>query len=925
MRRLLSPGVAPVLLGRSGELSALADAVQTVAAGSGRVVHITGEAGIGKSSLLAAGMHELDRRGVTRRCCTVDETDRRRRLALVRSLLPELDRHPDPDPVGAVVAAAEGLAAAGPLALVADDVHWADDESLDALRALAIRAGNLGILLLTAGRPHPTSAGLRRLEEVAARDGVGLVPSALAPTDLAALVTARFGSAPGDDLASLLAGTGGNPFLAVELLAGLEDEGRVAVRNGALRLDRGADMPEDLGTRLARRTLLAVPDAELLPRAAAVLPGGFSVEELAAMLDQPLIGVLATTLAAAEAGVLADNGAALAFRHDLLRRAVLDATPASIVRSLHHRAADVLTQRGGDPERITACLLAGCDASDPADHERLVTVGRAMVERNPGAAADVLERALEGTPPADPRSPALALELGWALVAAGRATEVPALVDERLDSVPGPRPVELLRLVGIALSLAGRVDEVVERYARMGVEQLELEFDRDDADVVDAAAEMALLWVHNARFAEAARLVDWVEASATPASPFRQASAATTRAWLGVVEGRFEAAVENAGVAVRAADADQTARATPGVPALVSTLALDLLGDGDGALAVLRTSGAGVVAPRWILPLLQLATAVVFFRRGDWDDALAEADAGLLAAEEADLRLGVFWPYAIGALVACARGQQATAHEWLDRSNAIVAEGVLGRDWLAYAHAIVGEADGDAERAASLLAFTARRIIDAGAPAFLLNIGADTVRLALTTGQHQVADRVIDELNAMTTRTASPVAAAVAGWAGGLRAGDYAAVEVAAQQLIGCRRTPEAARAHHDAAVLAARHGNAGEARRLAKEAFAAYDTLGADRLHARLRADLRDGGLAMRPRRVPARATHGWASLTASEQTVVSLVGEGLTNTEIGQRLYISRRTVESHLGRVYGKLGLGTRGQLVSAAVRHAGGNDD
>jgi DNA-binding CsgD family transcriptional regulator len=109
----------------------------------------------------------------------------------------------------------------------------------------------------------------------------------------------------------------------------------------------------------------------------------------------------------------------------------------------------------------------------------------------------------------------------------------------------------------------------------------------------------------------------------------------------------------------------------------------------------------------------------------------------------------------------------------------------------------------------------------------------------------------------------------------------------------------------------------------MAKEAFAGYDALGADRLHARLRADLRDGGLAMRPRRVPARTTHGWASLTASEQTIVSLVGEGLTNTEIGQRLYISRRTVESHLGRVYAKLGLGTRGQLVSAAVRHAAGD--
>ena len=915
--------MAPVLLGRSGELSALADAVQAVAAGTGRVVHITGEAGIGKSSLLAAGMDELDRLGVTRRCCTVDETDRRRRLALVRALLPELDLHPDPDPVGALVAAAERLAAAGPLAVIADDVHWADDESLDGLRALAIRAGTLGILLLTAARPHPTSAGLRRLEDVAARDGVALVPSALAPADLAALVANRFGSAPGDALASLLAGTGGNPFLAVELLAGLADEGRVVVRDGTLELDRGAEMPEDLGTRLARRTLLAVPDAELLLRAAAVLPGGFSVEELAAMLDEPLTGVLATTLAAAEAAVLADNGAALAFRHDLLRRAVLDATPPSIVRSLHRRAADVLTQRGAAPERITACVLAGCDPGDPSDHERLVTVGRAMIDRNPAAAADLLASALAGTVPGTPSSTALALELGWALVAAGRAGEVATLIDERLATVPGSPPIELRRLRGIALSLSGRIDEVAQRYAGIGMERLRLEFDADDPDVVDAAAEMALLWVHTVRLPEAAQIVDWVEASSTPASPFRAASVATVRAWLGVVAGRFEAAVEEAAVAARAADADQTARATRGVPTLVSTLALDFLGDGDGALGALRTAGPGAVAPRWLPPLVQLATALVMFRRGDWDDALAEADAGLLAAEEADLRLGVFWPYAIGALVTSARGQQAQAHQWLDRSHALSAEGVLGRDWLAYAHAIVGEADGETEMAASLLAFTAGRIADAGVPAFLLNVGADTVRLTLATGQPGTADRVVAELDAMTTRTASPVAAAIAGWAGGLRDRDHAAVGAAAQRLVECHRTPEAARAHHDAAVLAACDGHQADARRMAKEAFAAYDSLGAAGLHARLRADLRDGGVSMRPRRAPARATHGWESLTPSEQTIVSLVGEGLTNTEIGQRLYISRRTVESHLGRVYVKLGLATRGQLVSAAVRHAGGD--
>jgi DNA-binding CsgD family transcriptional regulator len=117
---------------------------------------------------------------------------------------------------------------------------------------------------------------------------------------------------------------------------------------------------------------------------------------------------------------------------------------------------------------------------------------------------------------------------------------------------------------------------------------------------------------------------------------------------------------------------------------------------------------------------------------------------------------------------------------------------------------------------------------------------------------------------------------------------------------------------------MAARNGDVTDARQLAKQAFAGYDTLAADAWHRQLRADLHAAGLPMRPRRGAGRAVSGWPSLTASEQAIVQLVGSGLTNTEIAGRLFVSRRTVESHLGRVYPKLGLSTRSQLVSAVAR-------
>jgi DNA-binding CsgD family transcriptional regulator len=132
---------------------------------------------------------------------------------------------------------------------------------------------------------------------------------------------------------------------------------------------------------------------------------------------------------------------------------------------------------------------------------------------------------------------------------------------------------------------------------------------------------------------------------------------------------------------------------------------------------------------------------------------------------------------------------------------------------------------------------------------------------------------------------------------------------------------PEAARARHDAAVVAAvSGGDSDDVRRLANQAFRTYDRLGALQLHRRLRSELRAHGVLMRPRRGPPRPSHGWGSLTASEAAVVELAGQGLTNTQIAERLYVSRRTVESHLGRIYAKLGLATRAQLVVETARHA-----
>lgn len=938
VRRTLRGVDAGELVGRHGEVRVLVEAARAVADGVGGCVHIVGEAGIGKTSLLAVAADELGRYGVETKAAAAYETDHRRPMGLVRALLPAAP----PDAIDAV----ERLAVAGPVALLADDLHWADDGSLELLSAVARRTEALGVLLVTAARPQAASTALGRLEAALPRTGRRLVPRPLERTEVAELVAARLGSPPGPALAGLLADATGNPFLAVELAVALAEEDRLAVRDDLVELrepETGA-MPGHLVERLAGRTLRAVPGGELVLRAIAGIPGGLTVDEIAALLDQPLGELVAVTLAAIDAAVLVDTGSTLIFRHELLRRAVLESTPPSIVRSLRQRVSALLIEGEAAPERIAACLLAGESPPDGVETTRLLTVGRSMRARNPGVAADLLGRALQGIGPDDTRSLPLTLELGWALTAAGRASAVGPLLRDRVGDLPGPMPIALLRLESVALSLSGRLGEASARWEGIGPAELSDQFDPDDTEVVDAAAELAFLRLTSGRLEEAAQLIAWVEASPAPRSAFREAAASIVRGWLAGAAGAFEQGAELARAALRAIAGGESLVVTATSPTLALGVALDNLGDSEGALAVLRPQpphpphrpgGAGGS------PLLQFGVALVRFRQGEWDDALAEAEAGLLAAEETGLHLGAFWACSIGALVNGARGDLDEARRWLGRSHALSPRGEPGMEWLLYATATLHEAEGDVGSAAAILDAIAQALIEARAPALLLTGAPDMVRLAVITGRTEHAARVVAELDAMTRRTASPVVAAVARWTRALvdesqdpdhagnsdnsgdadradRADRSNAIEAAADQLAARGRLPEAARAWHDAAVYAVRRGRSREGRRLATRAFEVYDRLGAHHWHRRLRSDLRAHDVVMRPRRGPPRPSYGWESLTASESAIVDLAGQGLTNTEIAARLFVSRRTVESHLGRIYTKLGLSSRAQLVAAIAR-------
>ena len=132
-------------------------------------------------------------------------------------------------------------------------------------------------------------------------------------------------------------------------------------------------------------------------------------------------------------------------------------------------------------------------------------------------------------------------------------------------------------------------------------------------------------------------------------------------------------------------------------------------------------------------------------------------------------------------------------------------------------------------------------------------------------------------------------------------------------------RPLELAGACEDAGAAYARHGNSDRARPLLEQAMAIYERLDASRDLARAEAVGRQAGLRRGRRGTRGRPKFGWASLTPAEQAVASLVADGLTNPQIGARLYISRRTVHTHLVHVFAKLDIASRAQLAAQVTRH------
>ncbi|MGD9753742.1 MAG: AAA family ATPase, partial [Acidimicrobiia bacterium] len=296
------------LVGRRKERELLRAALDDVANGSGRVIVVTGDAGIGKSSLVDAVLADASDRGwptFMGRCREIERELPFGALAdLAGSALKTLADALRPAAAltmadraivvfDALLEALEGATVPdGPVAVAFEDVHWADPGTVDVLRRLA-RSAPLGPLLLMVTR---RTGPLRRPLELALdtmETATTLHLDGLADEAVEELVRRRFAAPPTPRLGEGLAGCAGNPFYVETMLDALADDGQLHTETGELDLHDGAPAVPHSARDVLRRHVSFLPDdARRLLQLASLLGSDFSARQLAAVANRPATELL---------------------------------------------------------------------------------------------------------------------------------------------------------------------------------------------------------------------------------------------------------------------------------------------------------------------------------------------------------------------------------------------------------------------------------------------------------------------------------------------------------------------------------------------------------------------------------------------------------------------------------------------------------
>ncbi len=877
------------------------------------MVLVEGEAGIGKTRFLAEVLAEPVGFHVVH--AGADELDGRRPFG---SLVDALDcRRSSADPLSAEVARLideaaaefrivervsellERIALAGPLVVAIDDLQWADPSTLSALRFVTRHLRDVPMTLLMAFRPVPRGDALHRFLDTALRNGALRVP--LRPLDertVADLVEDRLGLPPGPGLQSLLAGAAGNPFYVTELIDALAVDGRLRTTDGTVDADPTATPAAFRGAVVRYIRLLGQPQLALL-RWAAVLGGRFSPTDLATVSGTTIGDLLPVLNQAVEAGILIDDHDRVAFRHDLLRAALYDDTGTAVRESLHLEAARALAAGGATPLEVAHHILRGSSSTDHAAVDTLIAAARQTVHL--GTKVQLLTGALERLPTGDARSIDIATKTIIILGQTGRTADAEALAARLRPTLRVGDQARLSAAIAGAYAYQGDPAGVLRHCDAIG----------DKTLLAPPERNMLLLYegfglFHALRVDDAETVARRVIEEGTRSSDDATVAGGTgllCHCMLARGHGRDAAAL-----------APNVATRWPGNGEFILALALineDRLAEAEQLCASARRTASerGQVA---IQMQFEAANARVALLVGRLDDAVARSEAALSLAEQADVPVHTTVARGVLGRVALHRGSIIAAKTALGPHQP---EPGLGLDVVEWVRAFILEAEGDPAGARRSLAAAWDRLEPLRYGGNMRSIGPDLVRLHLAAGDRE---RATDVTMAIETGAAGSDAVSATGAALCCRAlleRDPTLIRQAVSTLETGPRTLETAKAREDASSIL----NGAEAIEQLRAALATYETAGAAGDITRVRSALRERGISLGTRGLRQRPTTGWGSLTPTELKVVALAAEGLTTRQIGDRLYVSSFTVGSHLRHIYQKLGINSRVQLTTEAIRH------
>jgi DNA-binding NarL/FixJ family response regulator len=889
------------LVGRDAELDAIDRLIEAAARGESSLLLVRGEAGIGKTRLLDRLSHRAAERrfAVLRGRATELESDVP--FAAVVEALEPLDDVALATPASpaerwrlhrGLRERLDALPGGHPFALVLDDVHWADPATLELLEHLMRRPPERPHLLVAALRPGDVAERLLAIRPAAALDLGPLAREAAEPL-LAGLVDPN-------ERERMFTQSGGNPLLLEELA----------------RAGPGAEAPGGIVAAIGgERAALPAP-ARMLLDGAAIVGDPFDLDLAAAAggldADQALTGLDALV----ELGLVrpADIPRRFVFRHPVVRSAVHAAVPAGEEIAAHVRAARALEAAGAAlPAR--ARHLAHAAAPGDAESAATLRAAAALVRpQAPAIAADWLVAARR----ADPRLGADGqLALAETMVEAGRLEAALAVVDEaavadgaadrehRVGLAVAGATVE--RLLGRHEAGSRRLERVLDEAPGSGLLMAHLAISAYEL----GAAEETAAWAQRARASDADRLV--------------HAAAAAMLAPAHAFAGRADAARAEGDAAVEAVDRASDAELA-GAGELLTAVAwgllaverfVDVLSVARRSALVIRATGNGPAAIA-----LDVAAISALGLLGRIEEAVAAADEAEQAARVTGNDQAVqwaLWMHAwallergdLDAALAAAEGSVDLAQRLDDSALTTIARAVLGA---------VLVARGEPARG--------RPLLDAYdlEPGWRCRWTPPLVEADLALGDASAAAAHADQATALAESTPLAGPRAAAGRAQALVAlarGETArAVELAGAAVADAERVDGAldvARARLIAGRALAASDRDGALRELAAAEHVAA-TAGAARVRDEALQEQRRLGRRVGRGGERGRAGGGVGALSPREREVAGLVADGRTNREIAARLFLSEKTIETVLSRVFRKLGVRSRAE-VAARVAAAG----